>query len=70
MRFYVTSPGEIPGDGVDIDDVETVLLQTADTALAIARTRLGPSSTNVSLEVRSDQGRIGHITVSVLIERN
>ncbi|MGJ5134434.1 MULTISPECIES: hypothetical protein [unclassified Bradyrhizobium] len=69
MRFYVTSPGEMRGDGVDFDDVETVLMQTADTALAIARDRLDPSSTNVSLKVSSDDGEVGHVTVSVLIER-
>jgi hypothetical protein len=74
MRFYVQHPGEVPAagadlEGVDLDDVETVLLQTADTALAIARDRLEPSTTNVSLEVRSDDGRVGQVTVSVLIER-
>ncbi|MGJ4912289.1 hypothetical protein [Bradyrhizobium sp. HKCCYLS2033] len=70
MRFYVTSPGEMRGDGVDFDDIETVLMQTADTALAIARDRLDPFSTNVHLEVSSDDGRVGHVTVSVLIERH
>ncbi|NPU09930.1 hypothetical protein HL666_04075 [Bradyrhizobium sp. 83002] len=69
MRFYILGSGESSGEGVDLDDVETVLLQTADTALAIARDRLEPSTTNVSLEVRSDGGRIGQVTVSVLIER-
>ncbi|MGJ4964950.1 hypothetical protein [Bradyrhizobium sp. HKCCYLRH3061] len=69
MLFYVTGPGEMRGDGLDFDDVETVLMQTADAALAIARDRLHPSSTNVCLEVSSDDGQIGHVTVSVLIER-
>ncbi|WP_315785834.1 MULTISPECIES: DUF6894 family protein [unclassified Bradyrhizobium] len=74
MLFYIQHPGEVPAEGtdlegVDFDDVETVLLETADAALAIARDRLEPSTTNVSLEVRSDDGRVGQVTVSVLIER-
>jgi hypothetical protein len=35
----------------------------------MARDRLDPSTTNVGLEVRSDHGQVGRVTVSVQIER-
>jgi hypothetical protein len=59
MRFYITAAGETPEQGIELPDVETALLQTADAALAIARDLLDSSSTDVSLEVSSDQGRVG-----------
>ncbi|MGJ5203005.1 hypothetical protein [Bradyrhizobium sp. HKCCYLR20261] len=60
----------MPGDAVELPDVETALRETADTALAIARDRLDLALTNVSLEVSSDHGPVGRVTVSVLIARS
>jgi len=43
MRFYITAAGETPEQGIELPDVETALLQTADAALAIARDPLDSS---------------------------
>lgn len=70
MRFYVTQMGEPSGEGLDFPDTDTVMIQTAEAALGIARDQLTASAaTNVSLEVRSDQGPVGRVTVSVVFDR-
>jgi hypothetical protein len=74
MRFYFTAPGETADEGLEMPDAETALSEAADAALLMARERAGCLdagcfNTDVSLDVHSDQGRVGRVTVIVTIER-
>lgn len=68
-RFYVTGPGERPGEAIELEDADTALSQAADAALAIARDNLASSPEDTTLQVYSDEGLIGSVTVKVVISR-
>ncbi|MGC2082767.1 MAG: hypothetical protein WA702_05320 [Bradyrhizobium sp.] len=70
MRFYFMGPGEAADEGLELPDAETALCQAADAALSMARERVACSTTDVSLEVHSDQGCVGTVKVCVVIERS
>jgi hypothetical protein len=75
MRFYFAERGETADEGLEMPDAETALSEAADTALLMARERAGCFNagcfnTDVSLDVHSDQGRVGRVTVIVTVERS
>src|SRR3569832_536142 len=70
MRFYFMGPGEAAVVGLVLLVAVSVLCQAADAALSMARERVACSTTDVSLEVHSDQGCVGTVKVCVVIERS
>ena len=69
MRFYFTGPGEGRDEGILLPDAETALTQAADALLAMARDRIVGDALAVSLEVHSDEGPVGVVTVKVSVDR-
>ncbi|MCP3410445.1 DUF6894 family protein [Bradyrhizobium sp. CCGB01] len=70
MRFYFQQRGELTDEGIDYPDAEEALRQAADAALSMAIEQLDETMGELTLDVSSQDGPIGSVTVRLLISRS
>ncbi len=70
MRFYFKQRGEPADEGIEYPGAEEALRQATDAALAMAKEQLTEASKEITLDVSSEDGPVGSVTVRLSVSRS